>query len=93
MNIIMDRGPQGYSNTADAILANTQSEDVVKCFNTTGYNNIVDSEYQNMAIDMFTCGDSTRGKEVTTQLAKEAGFAECYDIGGNDKLGLMEQFA
>lgn len=93
MNVVMGRGPKGYSNTADAILANTQSGDVVKCFNTTGYNNIVDPKYQDMAIDMFTCGDSTRGKEVAAQLAKDAGFAECYDIGGNDKFELIEQFA
>jgi hypothetical protein len=26
-------------------------------------------------------------------LAKDAGFAACYDIGGNDKFQLMEQFA
>ncbi|MEM6841679.1 MAG: NAD(P)-binding domain-containing protein [Bacteroidota bacterium] len=93
MNVVMGRGPQGYSNTADAILANTQSKDVVKCFNTTGYSNMLDPNYQGMAIDMFTCGDSTRGKEVAIQLAKDAGFAECYDIGGNDKFELMEQFA
>jgi len=93
MNIIMGRGPQGYSNTADAILANTHSEDVVKCFNTTGYNNMINPEYQNMAIDLFTCGDSSRGKEIAAQLARDAGFAECYDIGGNDKFELMEQFA
>jgi predicted dinucleotide-binding enzyme len=93
MNIIMGRGPQGYSNTSDAILANTSSEDVVKCFNTTGYNNMKNPEYQGVAIDLFTCGDSQRGKEIAIQLAKDAGFAECYDIGGNDKFELMEQFA
>jgi hypothetical protein len=27
------------------------------------------------------------------QLAKDAGFADCYNIGGNDKLEMMEQFA
>jgi len=93
MNIIMGRGPQGYSNTTDAILANTPSEDVVKCFNTTGYNNMENPEYEGVALDLFTCGDSRRGKGVAIQLAKDAGFAECYDIGGNDKFELMEQFA
>ncbi len=93
MNVVTGRGPKGYSNTAEAILANTQSEDVVKCFNTTGYNNMADPKYQDMAIDMFTCGDSSRGKEIATQLAKDAGFAECYDIGGNDKFELIEQFS
>lgn len=27
------------------------------------------------------------------QLALDAGFGECYDVGGNDKFPLMEQFA
>jgi 8-hydroxy-5-deazaflavin:NADPH oxidoreductase len=30
---------------------------------------------------------------MTRELALEAGFAECYDVGGNDKFTLMEQFA
>lgn len=40
MNIIKGSGPMGYSNTTDAILANTATRDVVKCFNTTGFNNM-----------------------------------------------------
>ncbi len=93
MNIVMDRGPKGFSNTSDAILANTASTDVVKCFNTTGFNNIENTHYDGQTIDMFTCGNSEKGKEVASQLSKDAGFAQCYDIGGNDKFQLMEQFA
>ena len=93
MNIIGGRGPEGYANTADAILDNTGSTDVVKCFNTTGYNNMVDAKYDGIAIDAFVAGDSQKGKEIAIQLAKDAGFAECYDVGGNDRFELMEQFA
>ena len=93
MNIVMGRGPEGYSNTADAILANTNTKDVLKCFNTTGFNNMVDPNYNGTAIDLFVAGDSVKGKDIATQLAKDAGFAECYDVGGNDKFQLMEQFA
>ena len=93
MNVVMGRGPEGFTNTADAIIANTNTNDVVKCFNTTGFNNMVNTEYHGTNIDMFTCGDSSKGKEVAVQLAKDAGFGECYDIGGNDKFELMEQFA
>ena len=42
---------------------------------------------------MFVAGDSQKGKAVATQLATDAGFANCYNIGGNDKFELMEQFA
>ncbi len=93
MNIVMGRGPEGFTNTADAILANTQTRDIVKCFNTTGFNNMRNPVYHSEAIDLFVAGDSKRGKEAAIQLAKDAGFAECYSIGGNDKFQLMEQFA
>jgi predicted dinucleotide-binding enzyme len=49
--------------------------------------------YGDVAIDMFVAGDSTRGKAAAQQLARDAGFATCYDIGGNDKFQLLEQFA
>ena len=93
MNIVMGRGPVGFKNTADAILENTQTRDVVKCFNTTGANNMNNPSYNGQALDMFVAGDSVVGKAAAIQLAKDAGFAECYSIGGNDKFELMEQFA
>ncbi len=93
MNIVMGRGPEGYSTTSGAILDHTETKDVVKCFNTTGFNNMEDTDYMDQAIDMFMAGDSIKGKEIARQLALDAGFAECYDVGGNDKFELMEQFA
>ncbi|CAN5581429.1 NAD(P)-binding domain-containing protein [soil metagenome] len=93
MNMIMGRGPKGYNNTSQAILDHIQTKDVVKCFNTTGFNNMKNPVYDGIAIDMFVAGDSSKGKEVAIQLAKDAGFSECYSIGGNDKFELMEQFA
>ncbi|NUQ82163.1 MAG: NAD(P)-binding domain-containing protein [Bacteroidetes bacterium] len=93
MNTVMGKGAEGFANTTEAILANTQTRDVVKCFNTTGFNNMVNPVYQCVAIDLFVAGDSARGRDTAIQLAKDAGFADCYSIGGNDKFTLMEQFA
>ncbi len=93
MNIVMGRGPQGFKTTTDAIIANTQTTDIVKCFNTTGANNMQNPNYGNTALDVFVAGDSKKGKEAAMVLAKDAGFANCYSIGGNDKFELMEQFA
>lgn len=93
MNIIMNRGPIGYTNTTNAILDHTQTKDVVKCFNTTGFNNIQNPQYNGVPIDVYVAGDSEKGKSIATILAKDAGFAECYNIGNNDKFDLMEQFA
>lgn len=93
MNIVMGRGPAGFATTAEAILANTQTRDVIKCFNTTGYNNMLDTAYGSERLDMFVAGDSRTGKAQARQLALDAGFAECYDVGGNERFALMEQFA
>ena len=93
MNIVMGRGPAGFTNTADAILAHTQTRDVVKCFNTTGFNNMANPMYGEQAIDAFVAGDSAEGKKVANQLALDLGFGVCYDIGGNDRFELMEKFA
>ncbi len=93
MNIVMGRGPAGYNNTADAILAHTATRDVVKCFNTTGFNNMQNPSYGHDKIDLFVAGDSEHGKNIAIQLALDAGFGACYNIGGNDKFQLMEQFA
>lgn len=93
MNIVRGMGPEGFNNTADAVLANTNSTEVVKCFNTTGFENMENPAYAEGVLDAFACGDSTRGKEIARQLCLDAGFANCYDVGGNDKFHLMEQFA
>ncbi len=93
MNIVMGRGPEGYDNTSEAILDHTNTREVVKCFNTTGYNVMEDPVFQEMAVDAFVAGDSQAGKKAAIQLAKDAGFADCYDVGGNDRFFLMEQFA
>lgn len=93
MNVVMGRGPEGFSNTADAILAATNTQKVIKCFNTTGFNNMENPVYNGVCLDAFMAGNDKEAKSIVRQLALDAGFAECYDIGGNDKFFLMEQFA
>ncbi|MFY8020608.1 MAG: NADPH-dependent F420 reductase [Bacteroidia bacterium] len=93
MNIVMGRGPASYTNTTQAILDHTQTKDVVKCFNTTGFNNMLDTQYDDAKLDLFVAGDSEKGRHAAMQLAIDAGFENCYAVGGNDKFQLMEQFA
>ena len=85
--------PEGYNNTADAILANCNTTDVVKCFNTTGFENLLNPTYHGTGIDMFTAGNSEKGIAIATQLAKQIGFENVYHFGGNDKFNLIEQMA
>jgi predicted dinucleotide-binding enzyme len=85
--------PEPYAHGVAAFKALTQCEDVVKCFNSTGFENMANPNYGETAIDMFVAGSSAKGKAVAAQLAKDLGFAECYDFGGDDKIALLEQFA
>ncbi|HRX00389.1 MAG TPA: NADPH-dependent F420 reductase, partial [Cyclobacteriaceae bacterium] len=82
-----------YSNTTEALSFLTNCKDIVKCFNTTGAENMANPRYGNTGIDMFYAGDSTKAKEVARQLALDLGFEEIFDFGGSDKFLLLEQFA
>ena len=92
MNSVFVR-PEPYANTGDALLDLTNSPHVVKCFNTTGFENMLDPVYDGSGVDMFMAGDSDKAKQIARSLALDLGFAECYDMGGKDKFPLIEQFA
>lgn len=85
--------PAPYAHGVEAFKALTQCPDVVKCFNSTGFENMANPKYGDTGIDMFVAGDSAKGKQVAAQLARDLGFAECYDFGGDDKIQLLENFA
>jgi predicted dinucleotide-binding enzyme len=79
--------------TAFHALQQLTSARVVKCFNTTGFENMQNPQYGDTALDMYMAGDDDTAKAVARQLAIDAGFAECYDFGKADKVVLQEQFA
>lgn len=85
--------PEPYSNTTEALTRLTRCKDIVKCFNTTGAENMADPVYGGTGIDMFYAGDSDKAKQVAGQLAKDLGFENVYNFGGSDKFNLLEQFA
>jgi 8-hydroxy-5-deazaflavin:NADPH oxidoreductase len=85
--------PEPYSNTTEALVQLTNCKDIVKCFNTTGAENMANPMYQGKGIDMFYAGDSDKAKKVAEQLAKDLGFENVYNFGGSDKLDLLEHFA
>lgn len=66
---------------------------VVKCFNSTGFENMLNPVYDGNGIDMFMAGDSAEAKAVAAQLALDAGFGSCIDFGKADKVELLEKFA
>ena len=92
MNSIRTK-PEGFNNSFEAIRKLKPNVAVVKCFNTTGFENMRNPNYDGQGIDMFMAGDSTKAKNIASELAKDAGFGECYDFGGDDKTELLEKFA
>lgn len=84
--------PENYP-TAYHAFSDLTKADTVKCFNTTGFENMQNPRYGDQALDLVMSGDSPHAKSVARQLALDAGFGECYDFGGADKVVLQEQFA
>ena len=84
--------PYPFATVFHALSAKTKGE-VVKCFNTTGFENMSNPKYGDMALDMFMAGDSEKAKSVARKLALDAGFGECWGFGGEDNVVLLEQFA
>ena len=74
-------------------LADKTAGKVVKCFNSTGFENMQNPIYHGEKIDMFMAGDDAGAKEIARQLALDAGFGACWDFGKADKVALLEQFA
>ena len=84
--------PAPYASGYEA-LKTINGADAIKCFNTTGFENMQNPAYGDTAIDMFIAGGSEKAKATASQLAREAGFGAVYDFGGEDKVALIESFA
>lgn len=84
---------ENFDSTAQALREWTSSPNVVKCFNSTGFNVMADTDFAGTKADMFMAGNSKEAKTIVKQLALDAGFEECYDFGGDDKIPLLESFA
>jgi 8-hydroxy-5-deazaflavin:NADPH oxidoreductase len=90
-NSIM-KSPEPYKTVLHCLAEKTNAE-LVKCFNTTGFENMLNPVYNDVGIDMFMAGDSEKAKAVARQLALDCGFADCIDFGKADKVELLEKFA
>ncbi|MBV6427280.1 MAG: hypothetical protein KIPDCIKN_01796 [Haliscomenobacter sp.] len=84
--------PAPYDTVYHALADKTQGK-AVKCFNSTGFENMQTPVYRSEPIDMFMAGDDEQAKQAAHQLALDAGFGACWDFGKSDKVALLEQFA
>lgn len=70
----------GDSSGAEQVARWANGAQVVKAFNTTGAENMINPLYHGESTTMFICGDSAEAKAVVTQLAEDLGF-EVADVG------------
>jgi predicted dinucleotide-binding enzyme len=84
-------GSLGTSPGFDAL--RKAGADAVKVFNCTGWENLADVRYGDQVADMFMAGGTAQAKATVHELVKAVGFAECHDMGGDDKVAILEGFA
>jgi predicted dinucleotide-binding enzyme len=82
-----------FASVSDVLRAWTECESVVKYFNSTGFTVLKNPKFGGVTADMFMVDSSTRAKEIARRLAKDAGFADCYDLGGDERIALIESLA
>jgi predicted dinucleotide-binding enzyme len=84
-------GPNGES-AAEQVLAMAPGANVVKVFNTTGFNNMSDPTYDGARTAMFYAGDDADAKAIARELADALGF-EAFDAGGLARARVLENLA
>ena len=84
--------PAPYPTAYHAIADLTKAR-VVKCFNSTGFENMQNPNFVDHILDMFMAGGDERSQEICQQLSQDCGFENCISFGGEDKVVLLEQFA
>ena len=84
-------GPPGMAPGFEAL--KRAGGDVVKVFNCTGWENLADPRYGSEVADMFMAGGSDDAKAKVRDLVKAVGFTDAIDLGGDDKVPILEGFA
>jgi hypothetical protein len=85
--------PAEFVHAVNVMRSITGCQHVVKSFNCAGYENLFSDSFAKRGTDMFVAGDSKKAKEMVKLLAKDMGFANCYDFGDNDSVPLLEDLA
>lgn len=87
------KSPEPYATVYHCLEDKTNAVDIIKCFNTTGFENMANPVIKGQGLDMFMAGDSIKAKEVALKLALDIGFETCIDFGKSDKVELLEKLA
>jgi predicted dinucleotide-binding enzyme len=83
--------PEGISG-GEQVASLVPGVPVVKIFNTTGYPNMANPDYNGQRATMFYCGDELEAKKVAASLAEDLGF-EAVDAGPLREARCLEPLA
>lgn len=82
----------GHTSSGGELVAGwAQGAKVVKCFNTTGMENMADPAYPDGPATMLLCGDDAGARETASALARDLGF-DPIAVGGLTNARLLEPF-
>ena len=87
----LDLGPDGESG-AERVQALVPNARVVKAFNTTGFNNMLDPVYDGAPTAMFYAGDDAGAKRIAHELVSALGF-DPVDAGALIRARELEHLA
>jgi predicted dinucleotide-binding enzyme len=90
-------GPNGLklgttTSAAEQIASHASGARVVKSFNTTGAENMANSDYGEAPLAMPIAGDDADAKRVVSELARDLGF-DVLDVGPLSAARYLEPFA
>lgn len=80
------------TSAAELVASQAKGARVVKCFNTTGANNMENPAYPNGKAVMFCCGDDPGANAAVMKLGADIGF-EMIDAGKLEIARLLEPLA
>jgi len=82
----------GTGSGAEMVASWAAGAQVVKAFNTTGAENMINPVYHGEPTAMFICGDDAQAKAAVTQLAEDLGF-DVADVGPLSTARYLEPLA
>ncbi len=82
-----------YVNSLHAIKAITGAKHIAKCFNAAGFDPLGDAPGGEQAIQMFVAGDDLKAKAMARIVARDLGFSDCHDFGGEESVSLLDEMA
>lgn len=91
-NRVGSKYPGVMLSAAEDIAKWAAGAEVVKAFNTMGFENMSNPQFGSQNADTFICGNDEGAKSVATELAEAIGF-DVVDVGPLSNAALLESLA